>query len=93
MQTMEGELLIIDAEDLNANLTVLADHDVKTTILPWVDPCGTSAVWLEFSVTTDLDEDHFGSWLQDIVEPHNGDVIEWGLARAGGEKANDPRHQ
>lgn len=85
MQTMEGELLILDAEDLDANLAVLADHDVKITILPLVDPCGTSAVWLEFSATTDLDEDHFGSWLQDIVEPHNGDVIEWGRVRRRGE--------
>jgi hypothetical protein len=81
LQTMEGELLFFDASDVNAGLAELIDLDVAAEVLPdRFDPCGTSATWVSFLTITDLDEGCFFDWLQAIVQPLGGEVLEAGVA-------------
>jgi hypothetical protein len=78
----EAEILILDPADVPDAVEALAavgcefaiDHDA-------IDPFGPT-VFGKVTGTTELGDNAVFDWLQAIVEPLDGDVIECGLVRA-----------
>ena len=81
---MQAEIMFLDADDVGAGITALRDRGCHVELLLTRDPCrhdpcGTSAIWLRVTVAH-CDEELF-DWIQGIVEPLGGDVLEADLPR------------
>jgi hypothetical protein len=51
-------------------LTCKRDPDAR-------DPAGTDCVWAMVSGITDLAENTITDWLDPLVQPFGGDIVEW----------------
>jgi hypothetical protein len=74
MTRMTAEILFLDPNDLDAAMPVFAGHGFKITRLDWADPYGPT-VWVLASLQTELDQNGFFDWINDIVKPLDGDVV------------------
>ena len=80
LKKMEAQIIFGNANDVNAGLAALIDHDCDVRILPnLIDPY-SSAVWVRAVTITELGESCFFDWLQAVVDPLDGMVLEAGLA-------------
>jgi hypothetical protein len=80
LQKMQADVLFLDPADANPGIAALIEHgfDVEH-LVDWVDEAGPT-VFFRIRLTTELGEDRFHDWVQGIVDLHNGDCIEAGLA-------------
>jgi hypothetical protein len=80
LQKMQADVLFLDPADLNPGIAALVELGFEVENLDdWIDEAGPT-VFLRVRITTEVDEHHFLDWLQSIVEPVGGDVVEAGLA-------------
>src|SRR5262249_21011683 len=74
-----GEILFLDPRRVPHAIAELAAHDIEFKVNPdAVDPCGPT-VFGEVTGTTELDENELWTWLERLVEKHDGDICELGL--------------
>ena len=85
LRKMEAEVLFCHARDASAGVAALIDNDCAVEVLDRFDPCGTSAIWVKVLVITELDEDAFFDWVEAIVSPYGGDLLEAGTCSATSE--------
>jgi hypothetical protein len=79
LRLMEAEILVRDWNTVNAAIAALIEQDFAVRIrLDRIDDYGP-AVWLNAQVASALDDDRFFDWVQSIVAPLRGDVLETGF--------------
>jgi hypothetical protein len=81
LQRMEADILFLDPANLGPATAVLtaAGFEVENLTGPdWIDEAGPT-VFCRIRVTSELG-DRFMDWVQDLIEPFDGDCIEAGLA-------------
>jgi hypothetical protein len=78
MNRMAAEILFLNPDDVNAGVAALVERGFEVKVLDWIDPYGPT-IWIDARVTTDVGEDRFLDWAQEVVGPLGGDVIEAGL--------------
>jgi hypothetical protein len=83
-ESTTGAANFLSADDVGAGITALRDRGCHVELLLTRDPCrhdpcGTSAIWLR--VTVAHCEEELFDWIQGIVEPLGGDVLEADLPR------------
>ena len=82
LRQMLARVIFLDPNDLNRGSAELIEHDFDVEYLDdWIDDYGP-AVWVKARTLSDLDDFSFLDWVQAIVEPFGGDVVEAGLAAA-----------
>ena len=77
LQKMTAEILFADPDQVNAATAVLIEHDFEVEILDLVDEYSRT-VWIVAKGLSNVSEDDFLGWMQSIVEPFEGDVLEAG---------------
>ena len=80
LQRMEADILFCNPDDVDPAAAVLIEHgfDVET-LYDRIDDCGPT-VFIRVCIVTEIGEDHFFDWVQSIIEPLGGNMIEAGLA-------------
>jgi hypothetical protein len=79
LKSFSAEILFLDPDKMSPALAALTAAGCTFTPKPeLIDPCGPT-VWFEVTGATKLDEGELGNWLLDIVGPHEGDAVEWGI--------------
>jgi hypothetical protein len=78
---MQADVLFLDPNDLNPGTAALleAGFDVVENLVDWIDEAGPT-VFVRVGITSAIGEDDLLHWLQEVVEPFGGDVIEAGVA-------------
>lgn len=79
LQRMEAEILFLDPDDMGPGSVALVDRGFEVEFLVDRIDDYSAAVWINARVASELDEDRFFDWVQSIVEPLHGDVLEAGL--------------
>jgi hypothetical protein len=80
MLRMSAELLFHNPAHVNPALAELIERDFDFQIHEdMIDPCGP-AVFILVTVISELDDLTFFNWVQAIIEPFTGEVLEAGLA-------------
>jgi hypothetical protein len=77
LRNMSGEIMFLRPGDVNNALAVLIENDLEGTISDGFDPCGP-AVFVTVSGRTRLDADQFFDWLESLMEPVGGELLEAG---------------
>ena len=78
LQRMEAEILFFGPNDVDPGSAALLEHDFEVEDVDRIDDY-SPAVWINAKVASELDEDRFFDWVQSLVEPLHGDVLEAGL--------------
>jgi hypothetical protein len=81
LRRMSAEILFLNPNDVSSGCAELIERDFAVEALDgddWIDECGPT-VFVRARIITDIGEDHFLDWVQAIVEPLGGDVMEAGL--------------
>jgi hypothetical protein len=79
LQRMLADFCFCNPHDADPATTVLVEHGFDVENLDdRIDEYGPT-VFIRARLITELDEDHFFNWVQSIVEPLGGDIIEAGL--------------
>ncbi len=76
--TMIAEICFPHQNDLHAAMPKLAEFDFDIEVLDWMDDDG-GALWVLASSLTELDQSGFLDFVNGIVDPFNGFVVEAGL--------------
>jgi hypothetical protein len=78
-QQMEAELIFDhpNSRDLAVDELIKQGFDVE--ILDWVDPEGSTCVWVKVRGLSELSEDEFFNEMAHLAKQFSGDVIEAGL--------------
>ncbi len=80
LRKMVAQVLFLNPHDLNRGSAELIEHDFEVQYLDdWIDDYGR-AVWVNALTLSELDDFSFLDWVQTIVEPVGGDVLEAGCA-------------
>ena len=80
LRKMVAEVIFLDPNDLNRGSAELIERDFDVEYLDdSIDDYGP-AVWINARTLSELDDFSFLDWVQTIVEPLGGDVVEAGLA-------------
>jgi hypothetical protein len=80
LRKMLAQVMFLNPNDLNRGSAELIEHDFDVEYLDdWIDDYGP-AVWVNARALSELDGASFLHWVQTIVEPVGGDVLEAGLA-------------
>src|SRR6266403_6376109 len=75
---MLAGVMFLNPNDLNRGSAELIEHGFDVQYLDdWIDDYGP-AVWVNAWTLSDLDDDSFFDWVQYIVEPVGGEVLETG---------------
>jgi hypothetical protein len=76
---LKAEVIFHRDACVGAGITALRESGCDVALLPQRDPWST-AIWLRISVAEKCDGSFF-DWVQGIVEPLGGDVLEADLPR------------
>ena len=80
LRQMLAQVMFLNPNDLNRGSAELIEHDFDVEYLgDWIDDYGR-AVWVNARTLSELDGFGFLDWVQTIVEPVGGEVLEAGLA-------------
>lgn len=80
LRKMIAMVMFVDPNDLNRGSAELIEHDFDVEYLDdWIDDYGP-AVWVNAMSLNELDDSSFFDWVETIVEPVGGMVLEAGLA-------------
>jgi hypothetical protein len=80
LQKMQADILFLDPAEAKPGIAVLIQHGFEIEPLTdWVDEAGPT-VFFRIRINTEIDEDHFMDFVQDLVDRYGGDCIEAGLA-------------
>jgi hypothetical protein len=79
LRKMVAEVIFLNPHDLHRGTAELIEHDFEVEYLDWIDDYGP-AVWVNAWTLSELDDFSFFDWVQTIIEPVGGDVVEAGLA-------------
>jgi hypothetical protein len=80
LRKMLAIVMFLNPNDLNRGSAELIEHDFDVEYLDdWIDDYGP-AVWVNARSLSELDDLSFFDWVETIVEPVGGDVLEAGLA-------------
>jgi len=80
LRKMVAEVIFLDPNDLNRGSAELIERDFEVEYLvDWIDDY-SGAVWVNAWTLSELDGISFFNWVQAIVAPVGGDVVEAGLA-------------
>jgi hypothetical protein len=89
-QQMYAELLFDRPAGRDLAIIELTKLGFDVEILDWVDPEGSTCVWIKVRGLSELSEDEFFNEMGHLAEQFSGDVIEAGLQfpppRAPGER-------
>lgn len=79
-QRMQADVLYLDPTDAKPGIAVLIEQgfDIEP-LVDWVDEAGPT-VFFRIRIRTELGEDAFFDWVQNLVDRFGGDTIEAGLA-------------
>ena len=75
-----GKRLMHDPNDVGTCTAELIDRDVDVEVLVDRIDVYSPVVWVRAETLTELDEIPFFDWLQAVVEPFNGQVLQAGRA-------------
>ena len=79
MRRFSAEILFLDPDDVPRAIEALVAVGCEFELNPdAIDECGPT-VFGNVTGMTELDEDDIGQWVLNIIEPFNGDVVEWGI--------------
>ena len=77
---MLANVIFLNPNDLNRGSAELIEHDFEVEYLDdWIDDYGR-AVWVNAWTLSELDDFSFLDWVETIVEPVGGEVLEAGHA-------------
>jgi hypothetical protein len=80
LQRMDAEILFLDPNDVSSGSAALIEHGFDVEVLDdRIDDYGP-AMWIQARITTDVAEDDFFDWVESVVNPLRGDVLEAGLS-------------
>ena len=80
LRKMIAEVIFLNPNDLNRGTAELIEHDSDVEYLvDWIDDYGR-AVWVNARTLSELDDFSFLDWVESIVAPVGGEVLEAGLA-------------
>jgi hypothetical protein len=79
LQRMQADFCFCNPDDAGPATAVLIEHGFEVENLDWIDEYGPT-VFIRARITTEIDEDHFLDWAQNLIEPLGGDTMEAGLA-------------
>jgi hypothetical protein len=68
-----------DEDGVGPGINALREQGCDVELLPHRDPY-SDAIWLKITAAPRLGD--FFNWVQDIVSPHGGDVLEADLSRS-----------
>jgi hypothetical protein len=75
---MEAQIMFVDPGDVDPAVVVLTERDFAVEIqLDLIDECGPT-VFVQAQVASELDASGFFDWVESIVEPLGGDVLQAG---------------
>jgi hypothetical protein len=76
METMLAIVIFLDSNDVNRGSAELIEHGFNVQYLnDWIDDdFGRPRPWVNVWTLSDLDNDSFYDWVQDIVQPVGGYV-------------------
>ena len=80
LRKMVAEVIFLNPNDLNRGTAELIEHDFDVEYLDDYIDDYSPAVWVNARTLSELDDFSFLDWVQTIVEPLGGDVVEAGLA-------------
>jgi|SRR5215471_4547917 len=84
-QRFVAEILFLDPDLATRGIEALAAVGCEFIPDPsMVDPCGPT-IFGTVVGTSELGEDALWHWLEDIIDPFTGDVVEWGFESADGK--------
>lgn len=86
MRRMVAEVIFHDPNDVTPATCALIELDCDVEVLDLVDDCGP-AVWVMVRTVSRLDAIAFFHWIDGIVEPLGGDLLEAGLEQTSGDEA------
>jgi hypothetical protein len=76
---MLADVLYLDPAEAKPGIAVLIEHGFEIEPLTdWVDEAGPT-VFFRIRISTELDENAFFDWVQNLVDRFGGDTIEAGL--------------
>jgi len=79
---MLAQVLFLNPNDVNRGIAELIERDFDVEYLDdMIDDYGP-AVWINARTLSELDDHCFLVWVDSIVDPLGGDVLEAGLASA-----------
>jgi hypothetical protein len=81
LQRMEAEILFLDPDDVNLGSATLIEQGFEVEVLDWIDD-SSPTVWINATITTELDQYDFFLWVYNIAWRLGGDVVEAGLQNA-----------
>ena len=76
---MVAETIFSDPADMNPAIAELIELDFDVEVLDWIDDDGP-AVWILATTLSKLGDCAFFDWMNSIVEPLGGFVVEAGYA-------------
>jgi hypothetical protein len=80
LQRMEALIMFLDPNDVGEGSAVLIEHGFDVEVAEdWMDDYGP-AMWVRGRIITDLAEDRFFGWVENIVEPPRGQIDGAGLS-------------
>ena len=80
LRKMLAIVMFLNPNDLNRGSAELIERDFDVEYLEdWIDDY-SPAVWVNARTLSELDDSSFFDWVQTIVEPVGGEVLEAGLA-------------
>jgi hypothetical protein len=80
LREMRAQVMFLDPNDLTCGIAELIEHDFEVEYLDdWIDEY-SRAVWINAWTLSELDDFSFFDWVETIVEPVGGEVLEAGLA-------------
>jgi hypothetical protein len=79
LRRMEAEILFHDWDAENRGSAALLEHDFAVEVLLDRIDDYSPAVWINTKVASELAEDRFFDWVQSIVGPLRGEVLEAGV--------------
>ena len=84
LRKMVAEVIFLNPNDLNRGTAELIEHDFDVEYLDDYIDDYSPAVWVNARTLSELDDFGFLDWVQTIVEPVGGEVLEAGLATQTG---------
>jgi hypothetical protein len=83
---MVAEIIFLDPADMNPAIAELIELDFDVEFLvDWIDDEGPAA-WILATTLSKLGDDAFFDWMNSIIEPLGGFVVEAGYAERPGNQ-------
>ena len=80
LRKMVAEVMFLNPDDLNRGSAELIEHDFEVEYLDDSIDDYSPAVWVNAWTLSELDDFSFFDWVESIVAPVGGEVVEAGLA-------------